>query len=101
MLTFGHGNYVDIVDMTDQLTKFVKDQKVKACAARLKAAARAAIVHSDRGGKDMARAHGMSVWYPSAHQDFMENRTKYLALHMNDERRDWVEFLDARFARLT
>jgi hypothetical protein len=41
------------------------------------------------------------VWYPSAHQDFMENRTKYLALHMNDERRDWVEFLDARFARLT
>lgn len=100
MLAFGHGNYVDIIDMTDQLTKFVKDQKVKACAARLKAAADAAIVHSGRGGKDMDKAHGMSVWYPSAYEDFAENRAKYLALHMNDERRDWVEFLDARFARL-
>lgn len=100
MLAFVHGNYVDLIDMTDQLTKFVKDQKVKACAARLKAVTGAAIVHSKTGGKDMAKAHGMSVWYPSVYQDFAENRAKYLALHMNDERRDWVEFLDARFARL-
>jgi hypothetical protein len=99
-LSFAHGNYVDLIDMADNLTKFVKDPKVKTCAARLKGAADAAIVLSKVGGKDMAKAHGMSVWYPSAYADFTENRAKYLALHINDERREWVDFLDARFDRL-
>ena len=99
-LSFAHGNYVDVIDLADNLTKYVKDPKVKTCAARLKDAAEKAIVLSKVGGKDMAKASGMSVWYPSAYRDFTENRAKYLALHLNDERRDWVDFLDARFARL-
>jgi hypothetical protein len=101
MLSFDDGNYVDLIDMTNQLTRFVKDRTVKDRAARLKAAANAAIIHSQSHGKDVARAHGMTVWYPSATQDYIENRAKYLALRVNEERRDWVKFLDARFARLT
>jgi hypothetical protein len=100
MLSFAHGNYVDIIDMADQLIRFVKDPNVRACAIKLKTAANAAIVVSNTGGRDMARAHGMTVWYPSAEIDFTENRAKYLALHLNDDRHDWVEFLDARFARI-
>lgn len=101
MQSFAHGNYVDIIDMADKLLKFVKDDpNVSKCANKLKTAANAAIVVSGTGGKDMARAHGMTVWYPSAEIDFTENRAKYLALHLNDDRHDWVEFLDARFARI-
>jgi hypothetical protein len=100
MLSFAHGNYVDIIDMADKLLKFVKDPNVKACATKLKTAARAAIIVSGTGGRDMAHAHGMTVWYPSAEIDFTENRAKYLALHLNDDRHDWVDFLDARFARI-
>jgi len=99
-LSFAQGNYVDIIDMTNQLSKFIKDPNVKECAIKLKAAANAAIVVSGTGGRDMARAHGMTVWYPSAEIDFTENRSKYLALHLNDDRHDWVDFLDARFARI-
>jgi hypothetical protein len=95
---FDYADYVDLIDVATRLSRALRDARVTAAANTLIAAARASVVASKTLGRSVAGANGLSVWFPATQDVLLANRAKYLALHCNDRRQDWLSFLDAYFA---
>jgi hypothetical protein len=95
---FEYADYVDLIHLASLISKHVKDAATKTAANRVIATSRAAIVANDRYGPGVQNANGLSVWFPPTRDLFAQNRAKYLKLHCNEGRGDWVDMLDAYWA---
>jgi hypothetical protein len=95
---FEYADYVDLIHLASLISKHVKDAATKTAANRVIATSRAAIVANDRYGPGVQNANGLSVWFPPTRDLFAQNRAKYLKLHCNEGRGDWVDMLYAYWA---
>lgn len=94
---FEYADYVDLIHLAELLSNSLGDRKVKSAANRVIYTTQAAIVANATYGKVVKDANGLSVWFPATRDLYAQNRAKYLGLHCNEVRKDWVGFLDAYF----
>jgi hypothetical protein len=92
---FDYADYVDLIHLAGLLARNVTDVAAKRATANVIATAKASIIANGRYGNAMKNANGLSVWFPPTRDLFAQNRAKYLRLHSNDARQDWVDLLDA------
>ncbi len=94
---FDYADYVDLIHLCQRL-QAVSINPVKIAAKALEQSARASVVAAKSIGASVKDSNGLSVWVPPDSRTYFANRSKYLALALNAEKKDWVEFLDAYFA---
>ncbi|MCI0585858.1 MAG: clostripain-related cysteine peptidase [Planctomycetes bacterium] len=93
--TFRYADYVDLIHLGNLLAARVPDPQVAAAAQEAVEKARASILTSGTFGQAVANANGLSVWFPSDPDLYLDYRAKYTALDFASTRPGWIEFLDA------
>jgi len=82
-------DFVDLVDFCEELQSRSHSEQVKTCAKSAAAAAAEAIVEARAEGTGVERAHGLSIYFPSAAPD---TTLDYARLDFARKTR-WDEFL--------
>jgi hypothetical protein len=93
--TFEMADYVDLIHLMTLLSKNIPDGGVAEAARAVTKAARACILSSQTLGNTVARAHGLSIWFPAHRRLYSSYRAKYLSLKFAEAYTGWVGFLDA------
>jgi hypothetical protein len=73
----------------------IPDGGISDAAKAVVRAARSCIISSETLGHTVARAHGLSVWFPAGRRLYSSYRAKYLSLKFAETYPGWVGFLDA------
>jgi hypothetical protein len=89
-----YNDYVDLIDAMGLAQRHLADAKAKSLAAATAAAASASIIHAGRYGAEVARARGLSFWFPIDRQTYAQFRTKYKSLRAVARHPGWLRFLD-------
>lgn len=90
---FEAADYVDLVQVVEQLAKAIHDSEIRAAARAVVAAVRQAVIASS--AFDAGSANGLSVWFPASAAEYFEFRAQYLRLDCNRTAFGWRLFLDA------
>ena len=93
--TFEMADYVDVIHLMTLLSKNVPDGGITTAARAVTKAARACILGSETLGNSVARANGLSIWFPTHRRLYSDYRAKYLSLKFSSAYPGWVDFLDA------
>ncbi|MBI5502109.1 MAG: hypothetical protein HY907_17835 [Deltaproteobacteria bacterium] len=92
---FEMADYVDLVQLAEEVAAAVAVPRVRKAAAALAGAARKCVLANGRLGRGVARANGLSVWFPADDDTYLRHRAKYLRLRCNaGANPGWVRFLD-------
>jgi hypothetical protein len=93
--TFEMADYVDLIHLASLLAKNLPDRGIAEASRAAVKAARACILTSSTLGYTVARAHGLSVWFPAYERIYSNYRAKYTALNFAPDHPGWISFLDA------
>jgi hypothetical protein len=93
--TFEMADYVDLIHLMTLLIRNIPDGGISDAAKAVVRAARSCIISSETLGHTVARAHGLSVWFPAGRRLYSSYRAKYLSLKFAETYPGWVGFLDA------
>ena len=92
---FEMADYVDLVQLADAVAGAVTAPRVRKAATALSGAAGKCVLANGRLGAGVARANGLSVWFPADDDTYLRHRAKYLRLRCNaGPNPGWVRFLD-------
>jgi len=93
--TFEMADYVDLIHLMTLLSRNIPDGGISEAARAVTKAARLCILSSETLGRSVARANGLSVWFPAHRRLYSNYRAKYLSLKFAKEYAGWIDFLDA------
>jgi hypothetical protein len=93
--TFEMADYVDLIHLMRLLTKNVPDGGVAEAAKAVAKAAGACVLTSETLGRTVARANGVSAWFPAHRRLYSNYRAKYMSLRFAEAYPGWIGFLDA------
>lgn len=95
---FQMADYVDLIHLAESIASGIPDATVVAAANAAINATRQCVLVSDALGGSVARANGLSVWFPSTQTLHFNYRAKYLELKCSSQYPGWVRFLDSYHA---
>jgi hypothetical protein len=93
--SYEYADYVDLGHLCSLLGKTVKIAGVKTAASAVSTKAAAAVIANGKYGPGVINSSGLSVWFPSDPQLYLNFRAKYVALDFAKNYLGWVNFLDS------
>lgn len=90
--------YIDLVDLTRNLSAKVPGAAVKEACRAVAEAAAAAVVANGSYGSSVRRSSGLSIWFPLLKTDYVTRRGEYIALRYTATYPRWSRFLDRLLA---
>jgi len=93
--SYEYADYVDLGHLCTMVGASTLANPIKSAARKVQSSVKTAVVANGAYGPGVVNSTGLSVWFPSERQLYLNFRAKYVALDFYKTHKGWVKFLDA------